>query len=91
MTEPNTWYEINDQELFLFGTNGFCGREERIQCYRRIQARKIRKEQVGEIPQGEKILDASFDWGDLKTRGHFLYWMLCVFVLGSLVSMVLKL
>ena len=46
--EPNTWYEINDQELFLFATNGFWDREERMQCYKRVKSRKIEKPQAGE-------------------------------------------
>jgi len=48
MLEPNTWYEINDQELFLFATNGFWDREERMQCYKRVKSRKIEKPQAGE-------------------------------------------
>ena len=46
--EPNTWYEINDQELFLFATSGFWDREERMGVYQRVKARKIEKPQVGE-------------------------------------------
>ena len=41
--ERNTEYKINDQELFLFATNGFWDREERMEIYRRIKARKIEK------------------------------------------------
>jgi hypothetical protein len=42
--ERNTEYRINDQELFLFATNGFWDREERMEVYRRIKARKIEKQ-----------------------------------------------
>jgi hypothetical protein len=48
MLEPNTWYEINDQELFLFATAGFWDREEKMEVYRRVKARKIEKQQAGE-------------------------------------------
>ena len=45
MLEPNTWYEINDQELFLFATNGFWDGAEKMEVYRRVKARKIENRQ----------------------------------------------
>jgi len=39
MTLEKGWYLINDQELFLFATNGFWDRAERMQTYRNVKAR----------------------------------------------------
>jgi len=39
MTLKPGWYLINDNELFLFATNGFWDREEKMQTYRNVKAR----------------------------------------------------
>lgn len=38
------WYLINDEELFLFATNGFWDRKERMQTYRKVKERYWGKE-----------------------------------------------
>jgi hypothetical protein len=35
------FYAIDDQELFLFATSGFWDREERMQTYQSVKARKL--------------------------------------------------
>ena len=41
MTLEKGFYAISDQELFLFGTSGFWDREERMETYRAVKARKL--------------------------------------------------
>jgi hypothetical protein len=44
--EPNTYYILNDQELFLFATNGFWDHAEKMQYYKNVKARRITKEEL---------------------------------------------
>jgi hypothetical protein len=41
MTLEKGFYVVNDEELFLFATNGFWDRQERMDAYQRVKARKL--------------------------------------------------